>query len=208
MSNQQFSGFELDQLKEIINIGASHASTALSQLIEKKVLITVPDAMVDKIENNVQKMAQEHKDSPVVNAVILKILGDTPGVMAFILPKKSAHTLARLVTKEENKSDILSELEQSALKEVGNILCGASLSALSRFMDITLLQSVSEVATDTLDSIVSSIMIEFGQGVDISLVFRVSFLVEGEDIESSLYMFVEPSSSQKLLQILRDKLGI
>jgi chemotaxis protein CheC len=209
MENQEFSNFELDQLKEILNIGASHASTALSQLIEKRVMITIPEALADTPQNNVARISKSMPDGEVATAVILKILGDVPGIMAFFLPKMSAHRLAHLVMKAEGNTDeVLTEIENSALKEVGNIICGAALGAFSRFMGITMLQSVSEVATDMFSAVVSTVMMEVGQDSNLTLVFKVSFRIEGEDVDAQLCFFTDQEASTKMISILKVKLNI
>lgn len=209
MSTQKFTTDELDQLKEILNIGASHASTALSQLIGKRVMITIPEALADTPENNVASFTSSINKDELTTAVILKILGDIPGVMAFFLPKNSAKRLAHLVMKiDGNTDEILTEDECSALNEVGNIISGAALGAFSRFMGATMLQSVSEVATDLFGAIVSSVMMEVGKDTGIALVFKVSFKIEGEDVDSQLCLFTDEAASSKMLAILKEKLGL
>lgn len=209
MTNQDFSNFELDQLKEILNIGASHASTALSQLIEKRVMITIPEALADSPQNNVIRISEAMPEGEVATAVILKILGDVPGVMAFFLPKNSAHRLAHLVLKSDGNTDeVLTDIEHSALKEVGNIICGAALGAFSKFIGVTMLQSVSEVATDMFGAIVSTVLMEVGQDSSLTLVFKVSFKIEGEDVDSQLCLFTNDESSNKMISILKAKLNI
>lgn len=209
MTTQNFSNFELDQLKEILNIGASHASTALSQLIGKRVLITIPEALADSPAKNVSSITGLMDEKEIATAVILKILGDVPGVMSFFMLKDSAHTLAHLVLKTEgNTKEFLSEYEESALKEVGNIICGAALSAFSKFLDITMLQSISEVATDMFSSIVSTVMVEAGKESELALVFKVTFKIEGEDINAQLCLFTDEYASAQMLSILKNKLNM
>lgn len=209
MSTQKFTTDELDQLKEILNIGASHASTALSQLIGKRVMITIPEALADTPENNVATFTNSIDKDELTTGVILKILGDIPGVMAFFLPKNSAKRLSHLVMKiDGNVDEILTDDERSALNEVGNIISGAALGAFSRFMGVTMLQSVSEVATDLFGAIVSSVMMEVGKETGLALVFKVSFKIEGEDVDSQLCLFTDEIASAKMLAILKEKLGL
>jgi chemotaxis protein CheC len=213
MAQQKLSGMELDQIKEIVNIGASHASTALSQLVSGKVMITIPTALVDQIESNVEQMTLWGNKNELVTSVILKTLGDTPGIVALFLTKDSANRLANLVIKAETgedaqHGDILTEFKYSALKEVGNISCGACLNALSKFLDMTIVQSVSDVATDMFQAIASSIMIEVGKDSGSALVFNVNLNIESEAIESKMFIFLSEESIAKILKVINVKMGM
>lgn len=200
---QELTDFEKDQLVEVVNIGAGNASTALSQMVDKDVKISVPEAIVDQVENIPQLIGETEQ---VTTVVLLKLLGDAPGVMLLMFPPESALTLAGLLTKEHKKDiKVLDELDRSALREVGNILGGASMTALSKFLDMNILQSVPEAATDMLGAVVDSILADIGQESEIVLVFRVNFTVEGEPIEGRLFFLFDPKSTDKILETTRQK---
>jgi chemotaxis protein CheC len=201
-TTKYITGFELDQLKEVVNIGASHASTALSQMIDKRIKITVPEAYVDRVEK-ISKFIGDGRE--VVTAVLLKVLEDAQGMMIFVFPRGSDLKLARLIEDRHSESEILDELDRSALKEVGNILAGASLTAFSRFLDVNILHSVSEVVTDMLAPIVNTIITEISHTSNIALIFKVDFEIVGADIKTSLFFFVDPKTTAKLLELTKKK---
>lgn len=208
IDNKSITDFEIDQLREVMNIGVSHASTALSQMIKKRVVITVPKVIIDKVENVVSIIGPEKE---VVTAIILEILGDAPGMMTFIFPHdESGREIVKLINfitkQEDDGKKVLSEYNISVLKEVGNILCGASLTAFSKFLDINMVQSVSEAVTDMLGSIVNSVMAEIGQSSDHALIFKVAFKVEGEDINPELFFFIDPRATYKILESTKKKM--
>lgn len=194
--------FQLDQLKEIMNIGASHASTALSQMVNKKVNLSVPNAYVDEIQN-INKYIK-HKNEEVT-AALLKIYGDASGVMFFMFNDESDFKLSRLLVNGLSNSKGDKELEFSAIKEVGNVLAGASLSAFSKFLDMSLLHSVSDVVTDTTDSIINSVVAEIGKTSGVALVFEVGFDVVGVDIKTRFFFFIDPRATSTILKALDDK---
>lgn len=203
-NNSVISSFELDQLKEVINIGASHASTALSQMIKKKVFLTVPEIFVDRVEHIVKYIGN---DKDVVTAVLLKILGDAPGMMTFFFPKGSESDLIKLLTNKEKRSGtVMDEYELSALKEVGNILSGASLNAFAKFLNINLVQSVSEIVTNMLGSIINTVMAEIAQTSDNAMIAKVEMTVEGENIKTQLFFFIDPQSTSKILKQTNQKI--
>jgi chemotaxis protein CheC len=202
--NNKITSFELDQLKEVVNIGASYSSTALSQLLKKKVMISVPEAIIDNVENIAKMMGNNNEP---VSAVVMKILGDIPGVMAYLFPHGADCQLAWMLTGEKKEvCTDLNDLELSALREVGNILTGASLSALSKFLGVTMLQSVSEVVQDMLSSIFNTVLAEMIKDSEDVLVFRISFKIEGESIDADLTVLLDPASTTKILELTGKKI--
>jgi len=200
--NHQLNEFQLDQLKEIVNIGASHASTALSQMINKKVGLTVPKAYIDKIEK-VGKMIPSGDEK--ITAALLKIFGDANGVMFFMFTNGCDVKLAKLLTKNTNETGVMTEMELSSIKEVGNVLAGACLSAFSKFLNMNLLHSVSNIAVDSISSIINSVAIEVGKNTGEALIFEVDFDIKEEDISSHLFFFIDPRATDKILDAIEKK---
>lgn len=199
------SNFELDELKEVINIGASHASTALSQMIMKKVTLTVPEVVIDKVENIIKYIGNEKE---VVTAVLLRVLGDAPGMMTFFFQKSSEENLIKLLTKKEKKAGSqLDEFEMSALREVGNILSGASLTAFAKFLNINVVHSVSEVTTNMLGAIINTVMAEMAQTSEVSMIAKVNMTVENENVKTQLFFFLDPGSTSKILEMTDQKMN-
>lgn len=194
--------FQIDQLKEIMNIGASHASTALSQMINKKVDLSIPSAYFDEIQN-LNKFVKNRDEE--MTAAILKIYGDASGVMFFMFSSgdesKMAEALVGIVEDESERK----ELELSAVKEMGNVLAGASLSAFSKFLDMNLLHSVSDVVVDTVDSIMNSIAIEIGKNTGMVLIFEVKFIIKELNIETKFLFFIDPAATAKILTAVEGK---
>lgn len=194
--------FELDQLKEIVNIGTSSASTALSQMIGKKVLVNILDVNFDTVEESVEYIGES---SEVVTAVLLRLLGDATGMMLFVFPEESGHRTVRLIAKTGIIKEFLTEYDRSLLREVGNILAGACLTALSKFIGLNVYHSVAEVATDMLGAIVSSAMAEVGKASDIALIFKVNMTIEDEDIKTQLFFMLDPAFTTKMLKLTKER---
>lgn len=205
-NSSTITDYELDQLKEVINIGASHASTALSQMVGKMVSISVPEVMVDAAENISRTIGKEKE---VITGVLLKILGEVPGYFMFIFSHdKSTSDFISLVTKKQKTPEkTLNEFDISVLKEVGNILGGAALSAFSKFLNISMIQSVSESVTDMLGSVINTLVAEISQDGGDILMFKVSFGVISENINTTFYFIIDPKASRKILQSTEQKIN-
>lgn len=146
---------QLDALKEVGNIGAGHGATALSQLLGKKIYITVPQANILAL-TDVPKLVGD--PNTLVAGLILSILGDCTGKILLIFPRDSALHLADMLLKQQiGTSKILTELGHSAIKEAGNILTGAYLSALNEFLGMLLLISVPTLVFDIAGALLASV---------------------------------------------------
>ena len=131
---------QLDLMREVANIGAGHAATALSQMTNRTIMIDVPEVSVIKLEE-VDRIIGEPGE--VVAAVMMKVLGDVTGRTVQIFPGPSAVKLTTMLlggTEPEFPAGF-NDLHQSTLKEIGNIIVGAYLNALSDFMGMLLIMS-------------------------------------------------------------------
>lgn len=198
---KEVTKYELDQLVEVINIGAGNASTALHQLINKKISLKVPEVIIDKVESVSNIINEAEK---VVTMVLLKVLGDVPGTVFLMFSPASANALVNFV-KSKYKSKEKGEIEQSILREIGNILAGSSLTALARFLNLNIAQSVPETVTDMSGSLVESIIAEMGKTSDEIMVFKVNFFVEGHKVNGRLFFIFDPISTKKILSAIRKK---
>src|SRR5262249_39387834 len=114
---------QLDGLREVANIGAGHAATALSQMTDQTIMIAVPTINISPLEEVPTQIGGP--EEPVA-AVLMNMVGDLTGRTLLVFPKPTAIRLAELMLRRPHVTgDELTELEQSAVKEAGNILSGA-----------------------------------------------------------------------------------
>jgi len=166
-----------DALKEIGNICSGNAATALSQLLNKKISIVVPRILFIPIEEVPNAVGGADK---LVVGLIFRVLGDIPSHILFIFSQKDALALASFMTqKPVSDGNVITELERSALKEIGVILANAYIGALSSFVGMGLVPSVPELIADMAGAIVDYILIE------LSDVYKFALLVESEFCEIS-----------------------
>jgi chemotaxis protein CheC len=143
-STTLLSTARLDALREVANIGAGHAATALSTLTGTRIMISVPMVNIVPPGDFVPGLA------PAVEivAVQMGMLGDITGQTVFLLAVPAGLRLAeRMMRRRRDTSPNLGRLEQSALNEAGNILAGAYLTALSEFLGMRLLLSPPRLTT-------------------------------------------------------------
>jgi len=164
---------QLDALKEVANIGAGHAATALSQLTDRRIMINVPEISITRLEDI---PASYGDPEAVVAAVLMHVLGDLTGRTLLLLPEDNAHLLCDLLLRRPpGTSDTIGQLEESSLKEAGNILAGAYLNALSDFMGMMLLPSVPSLVVDLAGAVLTTAFLNFGQDRDFVFCVETNF---------------------------------
>lgn len=163
-----------DILKEIGNIGAGNAMTALSQLLQCKVDMSVPQVRLLEFKDISAIMGGEEL---IMAGIYLGVEGDITGSIMFLLEKEAArHLVGKLMGME--MSEEFSEMEMSALQEVGNIITGSYLNSLSTLTGLCIYPSVPSMTIDMAGAILSVPAIEFGIIGDNILLIQTQFFDE------------------------------
>ncbi len=188
---------ELDALKEVGNIGAGNAATALSQILGKRVDMTVPSARVLSLEKVPEILGGTEK---LVVGVYLRMFGDIQGNMMFLLPTESAERLVKMLLGVSEEGGIAGEISQSAIMEVGNILASSYLNALSQFANLTIVPSTPALAYDMAGAILGAILYEVSELSDQVLLIETDFLGNGEAIKGHFFVLPDLPSLGVLLK--------
>ena len=190
---------QYDILKEIGNIGAGNATTALAQLINSKIDMSVPQVSLVPFNRIADTIGSEET---VLVGILLGLEGDISGMMMFLLQEKSAHNLVNiLVGNPPDKEEAFNEMEFSALNEIGNIIAGSYLSALAGLTNLTIVASVPSMTIDMAGALLSVPAIEYGKIGDKVLLIQTQF---GEDdlVNGYFVMVPELESYDKILSSL------
>lgn len=198
MDYRKLTELQLDALKEIGNIGAGNAATALSQMIQKRIDMTVPqidimpiDEMVSKIGNGEEKVV----------AVELRIFGDAPGNMVFLVTMESAFRLISMLTGQEVTGE-LNEFQMSALQEIGNILTGAYINSLVKLTGMMMISSVPAISVDMLYPLITSVYIESEQFEEYTMSIEAKFTEGDRNIKGYFFYVPKPGSLEKLMEAI------
>ena len=197
---RRLSPLQLDALREVGNIGSGNAAVALSTMVDKKVMLSVPRATLVPLVKVSDLVGGA--ETPVVG-IYLHISGDASGSMLLLLEEQSANQLAHLMVSGDERGE-LSTVEQSALQETGSILAGSYLNALSQMTGILLRPSVPGFAMDMAGAIIDFILVEISQSEDYVLVIETEFDVLEHVIRGHLILFPDLGS----LDIILGRLGV
>lgn len=162
-----------DILKELGNIGAGNATTALAQMLGCKVDMKVPQVKLLDFSEVGAVMGGEEQ---IMAGIYLLVEGDITGSIMFLLNENSARELvAKLMGIPAATEGPLGEMELSALKEIGNIITGAYLNSLSMLTNMKIIPSVPAISIDMAGAILSVPAIEFGELGDKILLIQTQF---------------------------------
>lgn len=188
----------LDVLKEIGNIGAGNAMTALAQMLGRKVDMKVPQVMLLDFPQVGEAMGGEET---LMAGIYFKVDGDITGSIMFLLEMESAKALVAMMMGTEPSEEGFSDIEASALKEIGNIIAGSYLNSLALLTNLKIFPSVPDMTMDMAGAILSVPAIEFGETGDRMLFIQTHFFDEAK-IQGYFILVPEVSSYEKILKTL------
>ncbi len=187
-----------DVLRELGNIGAGNATTALAQMLQCKVDMKVPQVRLLNFDQVGAAMGGEEQ---IMAGIYLVVEGDITGSIMFLLEKESArHLIGKLMGMEPQGEDF-SEMETSALKEIGNIITGSYLNSLSAMTNLKILPSIPELSIDMAGAILSVPAIEFGTLGDQILLIETQF-TDDQEIAGYFILVPDMESYEKILSSL------
>ncbi len=199
---EDLSPVAIDCLREIGNIGSGSAACALSDMLGKKVIMRVPDVRVMDYQEVIDHMGGPEK---VITGILVRLEGDVNGMIMFLLEDSFAKVVLSTFMQIENVEVAkLDETSLSAIREMGNIMSGSYLLALSQLTGLTIDMSVPAMALDMLGAIMSVPIIEFSEVGDKVLFIDDGFVIDGVDIKSNIILIPEMAS----LATLMKKLGV
>lgn len=201
---------QLDTLKEIGNIGAGNAATALSLLVNKPVMMSVPSVKIATFDETMELAGGADN---VVASVYMRIEGDINGNMYFILSLSQATRFINQMTGSNQFSfdhSFDDEISLSALTELGNILSGSYLSALSDFTGMKIYPSVPLLGIDMVGALLGYGLLEFSQVGDYAIIIDTDLTEsdskEEKDVNGHFFLLPDPESFDTLFSTLGVKM--
>lgn len=189
----------VDVLREIGNIGAGNATTAIAKMLGSRLNMQVPNVKLMEASQLGGAICDEEE---TVVGIFLEVCNDISGSMMFLMRMDSAHVIVnKLMMRDAEYNEPFDEMDLSALKEIGNIIAASYLSALSTLTNLRIQPSVPYIAVDMAAAILSVPAIQFGQYGDNALFIETEF---GDDVKMQGYFILMPEqeSYSKILSSL------
>jgi chemotaxis protein CheC len=197
------SARQLDALREVANIGAGHAATALSQMTDETIMISVPRLAVAGVGDLPALLAAS--EAPVA-AVLLHMVGDLTGLSVLTFTHPSAMRLAELMSRQPaGTCTEVGAYEQSAIQEAGNILSSAYLNALAEFMGMVLLPTPPTVAVGLTHAALADTVRASSSAASVVFVMETEFFLKDrrEPLRGLYFMLPDAESLDQVLRAVQ-----
>ncbi|WP_019229709.1 chemotaxis protein CheC [Sedimentibacter sp. B4] len=198
----ELNEIHIDILKEIGNIGAGNAATSLSQMLSKRIDMNVPEVSLLDYENVINSIGGAEN---VVVGILVSFEGEIEGVILFLLKKEFVHMILNsLLGTELQGFEDISEMEMSALSEIGNIMVSSYVNSISSLTNMAIDITVPSLNIDMSGALLDAVTAEFSEAADRVIFIREKYFCQEETIYS--HMLLLPSMSS--LEILLRKFGM
>lgn len=191
---------QLDFLRELENIGAGHAATALSSMLGDEVHLCVPRAHFCEYAHICDLL---NGPENVVAGLLVGISDDLNGYILLVLDKPDAYILTKMLIgelpDEGGGEGGFSELQISALKEISNILIGSYLSAISSLTGFSVNASVPELVIDMAGAIMNLLVSAYGDYGDGVLFMETEFATATQSIFGRFFLIPDVDSYNRLM---------
>jgi len=188
-----------DLLREIGNIGAAHAATALSQMIGEPVNMRVPWVELVPFDDVTAVLGGPEQ---VVACVYLTVRGDITGSMFFVQSVPAAKILISELLSDVTPGDSFSELELSALAEMGNIMSATYLSSLIDLTNLQMQPSVPMVAVDMAQAVLAVGLSQDALVGNYALVIHATIHHLRASEDAHFFLLPDPGAERRLLTAL------
>ncbi|MDO7788390.1 chemotaxis protein CheC [Desulforamulus aquiferis] len=202
IENRGLTDTHLDVLKEIGNIGLGNAATALATMVNKKIDMAVPQSRFLSLEEVMELVGGLEE---VVCCVNLRLDGDVPGQILFLFNLESTYNLVdMLMGMEKGTTNIMDEMGESVVKEVGNVLTGSFVSAIGTMTGLNMIPTVPMFAIDMLGAVLSASLVAGGYVEEHILMIETLLFEDNEQIKGHFFLITE----QHALNTLFNSLGL
>lgn len=188
---------QLDALREVGGIGAGHAATALSQLVDRPIALQVPTLEIVDVVDVPRAFGGPEQ---LVVAVYARLLGDLTGGVMFVAGREDVLALVDLLRGHEiGTAAVFGHDEEALLRHAATILISAYLSAIARLADLDVLPTSPVLAFDMAGALIEAVVTEVGLAAEQAVFVRASFIEESATVAAGLLFVPSPSSFEVLL---------
>jgi chemotaxis protein CheC len=194
---EELTEAQIDALTEVGSIGAGHAATALSQLVDKAISLTTPKLEIVPITEVPRVFGSPEQ---LVGAVYARLLGDIEGGILFMMPRDSSLALIDLMhSREPGTTKSFGHDEEALISHVASILDSSYIAAIARLADLNILPSTPSFALDMAGAILEVAMTEAGMRATSALLVRTTFCDEETSVDAVLFFLPDPDSLETIL---------
>ena len=197
----KLSTIQSDAIQELGNIGAAHAATTLSQMLGSTIEMSVPAVNVVDLSHLADYMGEES-----AAMVAFELQGDIAhgGYILFYITRESAIRMTNTMLGLTETNRPLSEMDESALLEVGNIMVSSFLDATAELLGFVMLPSPPALTIDMAHAAMQSLIAQMQEETDEVLLFSTELVCEEYKVDSDIIMMPERSTLLRIIELLEN----
>jgi two-component system chemotaxis sensor kinase CheA len=196
---------ELNEFQIIANIGAANAADSLSKILNKRIDLSIPEVSIKPIEKIPEYLGDV---GGRYIGIMLSVLGDVKGSEFLVFPEKTGIDLVNMLYGSEiDISQTLNDDQESALKEVGNIVGSSVLNVFAEKTGLFIHPSIPTIVRDYLEAIIDSILVMHNIQDDYAIVMDTAFYFEDDNIVGNLMLLPEANSLKMVVENLKANVG-
>jgi chemotaxis protein CheC len=200
----RLSALQLDALQEVSTIGMGNATIAFSELIRGKVDIKLSKLELVPVDRISSRLGQKNM---LVTGIYMRMRGDINGTSLLFFPRESAIVLADILNEREpGTTNVLREIDRSALGELGSILSASYLNAIADLLDLDVEISVPSVVFDIASAIIYFVLLSSHDKIKYSLVSQAEFVSSDNSLKGEFLFLLDEATIIKLLDSVYNKL--
>ncbi|MFH2137897.1 MAG: chemotaxis protein CheC [Candidatus Omnitrophota bacterium] len=193
-----------DVLKELGNICAGNAATALSQLLNKKIIVNIPHVHLVRIKEVPAIVGGPQK---IMAGVVSQVFGDAQGIILLLFPQQSAHVLSEMFHGRQDERGIFTETDQWAIRETGSLLSAVYLNTLTKFTRLNLIPSTPGIIIDMAGALIDYLLIELSAVTEYALLIDSEFNDAGRLLQGHFLLLPNAGSLEAILDTIKEYNG-
>ena len=181
---------EYEGLKYIGNMAMKDAASSLSEMLDMKLDIEIPEIEFVPVEHVTDMLGSK---ASLVAGVFLDVSGDISGSVLLMFPAKTACLLVDILSgKDAGTTDTIDEDGMIILKKIYDVLTKSYIDVLSAQLNLDITYSESHSAFDVAGAVIDLVLIRHSQVAD--YVTANTCTISSEDIEGYLFFLFDPES--------------
>jgi chemotaxis protein CheC len=197
--------FFVDAVAEVINVGMGSAAASLSEMVNEEVKLSVPD--VEFVTRTQAVNIIESRAKTDLSGVNQHFDGAFSGEAILLFPEKQSLELVRAVVGDNVALDDLTEMEQDAMKEIGNVILNACLCGMADMFGEQLKGEIPRFVKGTVEQIFASENRNIPEK-DIVLLLKMDFAIERKNIQGYVTFLMDMSSIEALKHQIQAFMGV
>jgi len=175
-----------ERLIEIGNEGAKYAADALSGMIFEDVTIDVSDVYILPPQQ-VEGIYDRHDQSTV--GVFMELGGEAGCDFLLTFEEGEGREIVTNMSREDSPRAMDRNAVDAALTELGNIVIGAFINAISDDLSLILIPTPPNLIADFFNSIIDRFLIKQSMMTDLSIIFVTTFTRGEREVNGALIIF-------------------